>query len=152
MKKLILILLSILTLSSCNNKKKLGPQDFIEAFDDHENFKERFFKEYEQDITYTPEKVSVKGIEYMLYKTLNDEIPFILISDKAITVGMYGNLYKSYYDGFYELLNKDCIVTMKNNPQFGLYDYWDCPSCNWMIQSTEANGSGGVFFITKKIK
>ena len=75
-------------------------------------------------------------------------MPFILIADEAISIGMFNDLYMKYYEEFYKYLNEHCYVTMKQSPSLGFYDEWECDSCFWMIRPLSGDKSG--FFLLKE--
>ena len=136
-----------------NSLISLGQQttaeNILNAFDNVEKFKEKLFFDFPLKSDYIPEKIVLENYNYTIYKTQNENIPVVLIADKAISIGMHNDLYLKYYEDFYKYLNQYCYVTMKQSPSIGLYDEWDCEKCYWMIRPL-SGGKSGVFFIKKK--
>lgn len=141
---LVLILIPTICLS-----QETTVEDMLNAFNNLDEFKEKLFKDFPLDSNNTTENIVLEKYNYTIYKTMDVDIPYVLIADDAISIGINNELYLNYYDAFYKHLNEHCYVTMKQSPKLGLYDEWECESSLWMIKPLEAENSA-VFFIKKK--
>ena len=106
------------------------------------------FINFSLDPEATQEQIILEKFNYTIYKTLSEEVPYILIADEAISIAMYGKMYKAYYDAFYKYLNKYCNGAIKSNKNIRLYDKWVCDNCSLMIKTMPGSKSA-VFLITK---
>ena len=141
---ILLLLIPMLCLS-----QETTVENMLNAFDNIDEFKEKLFKDFPLEPNYTPKDIVLEKYNYTIYKTKNEDMPFILIADEAISIGMHNDLYMKYYEEFYKYLNEHCYVTMKQSLSLGFYDEWECDSCFWMIRPLSGDQSG-VFFIKRK--
>ena len=142
-KSLFLLLFPLLNFS-----QELSVDQFLEAFNDLDQFKKELFINFPLDPEANQEQIILEKFNYTIYKTLNDEVPYILIADEAISIAMYGKTHKAYYDAFYKYLNEYCNQSIKSNKNIGLYDKWSCDNCTLMIKPMSGANSA-VFFIKK---
>ena len=141
--------LFVLLLPLLNFSQELSVDQFLEAFNDLDQFKKELFINFPLDPGANQEQIILEKFNYTIYKTLNDEVPYILIADEAISIAMFGKTFKAYYDAFYKYLNEYCNRSIKTNKNIGLYDKWACDNSNLMIKPMSGANSA-VFFITKK--
>lgn len=146
--KMIKKLLFALLLPLLNFSQELSADQFLEAFNDLDQFKKELFINFPLDPEAPQEQIILEKFNYTIYKTLSEEAPYILIADEAISIAMYGKMYKAYYDAFYKYLNEYCNGVIKSNKNIGLYDQWVCDNCSLMIK-TMSGSKSGVFWITK---
>ena len=141
---ILLLLIPMLCLS-----QETSVDNMLNAFDNIDEFKEKLFKDFPLEPNYTPENIILEKYNYTIYKTQNEDIPFILIANEAISIGMYNGLFRKYYEEFYKYLNKYCYVTMRQSPTLGLYDDWECDKCFWKIKPLSGDQSG-IFYLKRK--
>ena len=141
---IVLLLIPMLCLS-----QETSVDNMLNAFDNIDEFKEKLFKDFPLEPNYSPENIILEKYNYTIYKTQNEDIPFILIANEAISIGMYNGLFMKYYEEFYKYLNKYCIVTMRQSPTLGLYDDWECDKCFWKIKPLSGDQSG-IFYLKRK--
>jgi len=141
---ILLLLIPMLCLS-----QETSVDNMLNAFDNIDEFKEKLFKDFPLEPNYSPENIILEKYNYTIYKTQNEDIPFILIANEAISIGMYNGLFMKYYEEFYKYLNKYCIVTMRQSPTLGLYDDWECDKCFWKIKPLSGDQSG-IFYLKRK--
>ena len=71
-----------------------------------DQFKKKLFKDFPLDPNFTSEDIILENYKYTIYKTQNEDLPFILIANEAISIGMYNDLFIEYYEEFYKYLNE----------------------------------------------
>jgi len=146
MKRFLILLILIPTFCF---SQKTTVENMLNAFDNLDEFKKKLFKDFPLDPNSDTKDLILENYNYTIYKTQNTDVPFILIADEAISIGMQNDLYMKYYEDFYKYLNEHCYVTMKQSPTMGLYDEWECDSCFWMIKPLSGDKSG-IFYIKRK--
>lgn len=93
---ILLLLIPMLCLS-----QETTVENMLNAFDNIDEFKEKLFKDFPLKPNFIPEDIVLEKYNYTIYKTLNEDMPFILIADEAISIGMHNDLYMKYYEEFY---------------------------------------------------
>ena len=104
---ILLFLIPMLGLS-----QETTAENMLKAFDNIGAFKEKLFKDFPLEPNYTPEDIILEKYNYTIYKTQNEDVPFILIADEAISIGMHNDLYMKYYKEFYKYLNEHCYLVI----------------------------------------
>jgi hypothetical protein len=143
-KLILLLFIPILCIS-----QETSVENMLNAFNNIDQFKKKLFKDFPLDPNFTSEDIILENYKYTIYKTQNEDLPFILIANEAISIGMYNDLFIEYYEEFYKYLNEHCNVTMKQTQKVDLYDEWECDSCFWRIKPLSTDKSG-VFFLKRK--
>ena len=112
MKKVLVFLLMPLFCWS----QEVGVQDYVTALDDVSAFKEKFFKAYPLNTEIEPQAITLVEYEYILYQTISVDVPYILISDEAISIGMSNALALSLKAEFLDYFEDNCEARTNYKP------------------------------------
>ena len=134
MKKVLVFLLMPLFCWS----QEVSVQDYIKALDDVSAFKEKFFKAYPLNTEIEPQAITLVEYEYILYQTISNEVPYILIADEAISIGISNDLAIGLKDDFMGYFEKNCKANYKYKPEIGRFTEWHCGGTSFStIQAKE---------------
>jgi len=134
MKKVLVFLLMPLFCWS----QEVGVQDYVTALDDVSAFKEKFFKAYPLNTEIEPQAITLVEYEYILYQTISVDVPYILISDEAISIGMSNALALSLKAEFLDYFEDNCEARTNYKPEIGQFTEWYCDGVSLsMIQDKQ---------------
>ena len=122
MKKVLVFLLMPLFCWS----QEVGVQDYVTALDDVSAFKEKFFKAYPLNSEIEPQAITLVEYEYILYQTISTKVPYILIADEAISIGISNDLAMRLRDDFLDYFEEYCEPRTKYKPEIGQFTEWYC--------------------------
>lgn len=122
MKKVLVFLLMPLFSWS----QEVGVLDYVTALDDVSAFKEKFFKAYPLNSEIEPQAITLVEYEYVLYRTISTEAPYILIADEAISIGISNDLAMRLRDDFLDYFEEYCEPRTKYKPEIGQFTEWYC--------------------------
>jgi hypothetical protein len=122
MNKLLILLLTPIICWS----QEVGVQDYITALDDVTAFKEKFFKAYPLNSEIEPQAITLVEYDYILYQTISIDVPYILISDEAISIGMSNALALSLKAEFLDYFEENCEAKVDYKPEIGQFTKWHC--------------------------
>ena len=108
--------------------QEVSVKDYATAFVDVDVFKERFFKAYPLNSEIEPQAITLVEYDYTLYQTISVDVPYILISDRAISIGMSNDLALSLKAEFLDYFEKNCKAEVDYKPEIGQYTEWHCGS------------------------
>ena len=122
MNKLLIFLLTPVICWS----QEVGVKDYVTAFDDVDIFTERFFNAYPLNSKIEPQAITLVEYDYILYQTNSVDVPYILISDEAISIGMSNALALSLKAEFLDYFEKNCEAKTEYKPEIGQFTEWYC--------------------------
>ena len=122
MKKVLIFLLMPLFCWS----QEIFAKDYITAFDDIAAFKEKFFQAYPLNSEIEPQAMTLVEYDYILYQTISVDVPYILISDEAISIGMSNDLALSLKAEFLDYFEEHCEARTNYKPEIGQFTEWYC--------------------------
>lgn len=122
MNKLLILLLTPIFCWS----QEVGVKDYVTAFDDVDVFKERFFQSYPLNSEVEPQAITLVEYDYILYQTISVDVPYILISDEAISIGMSNALAFSLKAEFLDYFEENCKAEVDFKPEIGQFTKWYC--------------------------
>lgn len=106
--------------------QEVGVKDYVTAFDDVAAFKERFFQAYPLNSEIEPQAITLVEYDYMLYQTISVDVPYILISDEAISIGMSNDLALNLKAEFLDYFEENCEAKTNFKPEIGQFTKWYC--------------------------
>ena len=134
MNKLLILLLTPVFCWS----QQVGVIDYVTAFDDVAAFKERFFQAYPLNSKIEPQAITLVEYDYILYQTISVDVPYILISDEAISIGMSNALALSLKVEFLDYFEENCDAEVDYKPEIGQFTKWYCDGVSLsMIQDKQ---------------
>ena len=119
------LLIALLTPLFCWSQQ-VGVKDYVTAFDDVAAFKERFFQAYPLNSEIEPQAITLVEYDYVLYQTISVDVPYILISDEAISIGMSNDLALSLKAEFLDYFEENCEAKTNFKPEIGQFTEWYC--------------------------
>ena len=122
MNKLLIFLLTPVICWS----QEVGVKDYVTAFDDVAAFKEKFFQSYPLNSEIEPQAITLVEYNYILYQTISVDVPYILISDEAISIGMSNDLALSLKAEFLDYFEENCEAKTNYKPEIGQFTEWYC--------------------------
>jgi len=118
--------------------QQISVNDYITAFEDLDTFKERFFQAYPLNFEVEPQAITLVEYDYILYQTISVDVPYILISDEAISIGMSNALAFSLKAGFLDYFEENCKAEVDYKPEIGQFTKWYCDGVSLsMIQDKQ---------------
>ena len=106
--------------------QEVGVKDYVTAFDDVAAFKERFFQAYPLNSEIEPQAITLVEYDYILYQTISVDVPYILISDEAISIGMSNDLALNLKAEFLDYFEENCEAKTNFKPEIGQFTKWYC--------------------------
>ena len=122
MNKLLIFLLTPVICWS----QEVGVKDYVTAFDDVAAFKERFFQAYPLNSEIEPQAITLVEYDYILYQTISVDVPYILISDEAISIGMSNDFALNLKAEFLDYFEENCEAKTNFKPEIGRFTEWYC--------------------------
>ena len=145
MKKVLVFLLTPLFCWS----QEVVVQDYVNALDDVSAFIEKFFKAYPLNSEIEPQAITLVEYEYILYQTISNEVPYILIADEAISIGISNELAMRLSDDFLDYFEKNCEARSNFKPEIGRFTEWFCGGTSFStIQAKEIT----MLYIKRKLQ
>lgn len=113
-------------------------KDYVTAFDDVAAFKNSFFQSYPLNSKIEPQAITLVEYDYILYQTNSVDVPYILISDEAISIGMSNALALSLKAEFLNYFEENCTAEVDYKPEIGQFTKWYCDGVSLsMIQDKQ---------------
>ena len=106
--------------------QEIGVKDYVTAFDDVAAFKKGFFQSYPLNFEIEPQAITLVEYDYILYQTISVDVPYILISDEAISIGMSNDLALSLKAEFLNYFEEHCEARTNYKPEIGQFTEWYC--------------------------
>ena len=100
--------------------------DYARGLEDVHSFKKRFFEVYPPKKSREFSKVVLAEREYTLYETLSAEVPYVLLSDKAISLGLNNDLALSLESEFEKYFENRCPLSLRRGPGQKEFKVWNC--------------------------
>lgn len=130
---LIIIMLPLYSFS-----QGLVVDHYVTAFNDVAAFKERFFQSYPLNSKIEPQAITLVEYDYILYQTISVDVPYILISDEAISIGMSNALALSLKAEFLDYFEEHCDAEVDYKPEVSQFTKWYCDGVSLsMIQEKQ---------------
>lgn len=127
--------------------QQISVNDYTTAFEDLDTFKERFFQAYPLNSEVEPQAITLVEYDYILYQTISVDVPYILISDEAISIGMSNALALSLKEEFLNYFEENCKAEVDYKPEIGQFTKWYCDGVSFsMIQDKQIT----MLYIKKK--
>lgn len=131
-------ILIIMMLPLYSFSQGLVVDDYVTAFDDVAAFKKGFFQSYPLNFEIEPQAITLVEYDYILYQTISVDVPYILISDEAISIGMSNALALSLKEEFLEYFEENCDAEVDYKPEIGQFTKWYCDGVSLsMIQDKQ---------------
>ena len=131
-------ILIIMMLPLYSFSQGLDVDDYVTAFDDVAAFKKGFFQSYPLNSEIEPQAITLVEYNYILYQTISVDVPYILISDEAISIGMSNALALSLKAEFLDYFEENCDAEVDYKPEIGQFTKWYCDGVSLsMIQDKQ---------------
>ena len=132
------MILIIMMLPLYSFSQGLVVDDYVTAFDDVAAFKKSFFHSYPLNSEIEPQAITLVEYDYILYQTISIDVPYILISDDAISIGMSNALALSLKADFLDYFEENCEARTNYKPEIGQFTKWHCDGVSLsMIQEKQ---------------